>query len=106
MPASPPRNEHAMHFNRLDLNPLVALNVLLEEKNVTRAGERLHLSQSAMSSTLARLREYFQDNLLVPVGRRMAPTPRLRTIPRPPPPTTADGRRCLLAIFSGLTSLK
>lgn len=64
-----------MHFNRLDLNLLVALDVLLEEKNITRAGERLHLSQSAMSSALARLREYFQDDLLVQVGRRMTPTP-------------------------------
>ncbi len=70
-----PPHEHAMHFNRLDLNLLVALNVLLEEKNVTRAGERLHLSQSTMSSALARLRDYFQDDLLVPVGRRMTPTP-------------------------------
>lgn len=64
-----------MHFNRLDLNLLVALDALLAERNITRASERVHLSQSAMSGTLARLREYFGDELLVQVGRRMVPTP-------------------------------
>ncbi len=64
-----------MHFNRLDLNLLVALDALLAERNITRAAERVHLSQSAMSGALARLREYFGDELLVPAGRRMLPTP-------------------------------
>lgn len=64
-----------MHFNRLDLNLLVALDALLTEQNITRASERVHLSQSAMSGALARLREYFGDELLVQVGRRMVPTP-------------------------------
>lgn len=64
-----------MHFHRLDLNLLVALDALLSERNITRASERLHLSQPAMSGALARLREYFGDGLLVPVGRRMVPTP-------------------------------
>lgn len=64
-----------MHFNRLDLNLLVALDALLVERNITRASERVHLSQSAMSGTLARLRAYFDDELLVQVGRRMVPTP-------------------------------
>lgn len=64
-----------MRYQRLDLNLLTALRSLLTEKNVTRAGERLFVSQSAMSGILARLREYFDDPLIVPVGRRMERTP-------------------------------
>ena len=65
-----------MRFNKLDLNLLVALDALLIERNITRAAERIHLSQSAMSNALGRLREHFDDELLVQVGRRMEPTPR------------------------------
>ncbi|MDB5806133.1 MAG: transcriptional regulator, LysR family [Betaproteobacteria bacterium] len=60
-----------MNLNGLDLNLLVALDALLEEQSVTRAGERLHLSQSAMSGALARLREHFGDPLLAPLGRKL-----------------------------------
>lgn len=69
-----------MRFNKLDLNLLVALDVLLVERNITRAAERLHMSQSAMSGALARLRDYFEDDLLVQVGRRMDLTPRAETL--------------------------
>lgn len=62
-------------YNRLDLNLLIALRALLTERNVTRAGEALHVSQSAMSGILARLRDYFDDPLIVPIGRKMALTP-------------------------------
>lgn len=65
-----------MRFNKLDLNLLVALDALLAECSITRAAERLHMSASAMSSALARLREYFDDDLLVQVGRKMEITPR------------------------------
>jgi LysR family nod box-dependent transcriptional activator len=65
-----------MRFKGLDLNLLVALDVLLREKNVSRAAEKLFLSQSATSGALARLRDYFGDELLVQVGRRMVLTPR------------------------------
>lgn len=65
-----------MRFKKLDLNLLVALDALLTERNVTRAGERLFLSQSAMSNALARLRQYFNDELLVPVGGKLELTPR------------------------------
>ncbi|WP_431235999.1 LysR family transcriptional regulator (plasmid) [Mycolicibacterium psychrotolerans] len=51
-------------LTRLDLNLLVSLLALLEERNVTRAGQRLHISQPAMSSALARLRRHFGDELL------------------------------------------
>lgn len=63
-----------MHFKGLDLNLLVALDALLEHKNVTRAGEHLHVSQSAMSGSLARLRKHFDDPLLVPLGRQLQRT--------------------------------
>jgi DNA-binding transcriptional LysR family regulator len=64
-----------MRYNRLDLNLLPALRALLTEKNVTRAGESIHVTQSAMSGILARLRDYFDDPLIVQVGRRMELTP-------------------------------
>jgi LysR family transcriptional regulator, nod-box dependent transcriptional activator len=64
-----------MDLHLFDLNLLVALDALLTERNVTRAGNRLNLSQSAMSGALARLRHSFHDELLVPVGRQMALTP-------------------------------
>lgn len=69
-----------MRYQRLDLNLLTALRALLAERNVTRAGETLHVSQSAMSGMLARLREYFDDPLIVPVGRRMELTPLAETL--------------------------
>ncbi|WP_459782736.1 LysR family transcriptional regulator, partial [Photobacterium sp. R1] len=50
---------------RLDLNLLVCLHVLLQECSVTRAAQRLFLSQSAVSKSLARLREQFDDALFV-----------------------------------------
>ncbi|WP_076536579.1 LysR family transcriptional regulator [Shewanella sp. UCD-KL21] len=64
-----------MRFEQLDLNLLVALDILLEEQNITRSAARLHLSQSATSGILSRLREYFEDDLLVQVGKKMLPTP-------------------------------
>jgi DNA-binding transcriptional LysR family regulator len=60
-----------MNLRQFDLNLLVALDVLLTERNVTRAGERLFLSQPAVSGILARLRHAFQDELLVRVGRNL-----------------------------------
>lgn len=61
---------------RPDLNLLVTLDVLLTEGNVARAAKRLHLSPSAMSRALARLRETVGDPLLVRAGRGLVPTPR------------------------------
>lgn len=71
---------HAVRFNKLDLNLLVALDALLKERSVTRAAETLNLSASAMSNSLARLREYFEDELLVQIGRKMELTPRAETL--------------------------
>lgn len=64
-----------MRYKRLDLNLLVALDALLDERNTTRAAHRLSVSQSAMSGMLARLRDYFEDELMVQVGRGMQRTP-------------------------------
>jgi DNA-binding transcriptional LysR family regulator len=64
-----------VHYKGLDLNLLVVLDTLLAERNITRTGERIHLSQSATSGALARLREFFDDPLLAPVGNKMVPTP-------------------------------
>ena len=64
-----------MNFKGLDLNLLVALDALLNESSVTAAARKVHLSQSAMSSALGRLRRHFHDALLVSVGRRMERTP-------------------------------
>jgi DNA-binding transcriptional LysR family regulator len=63
-----------MDTKRLDLNLLVTLEALLVEQNVTRAAERLHLSQPAVSAQLSRLRDVFRDQLLVPSQRGMTPT--------------------------------
>lgn len=60
--------------SRIDLNLLATLEVLLAERNVTRAAARLHLSQPAVSAQLARLRDLFDDPLLVPAQRGMIPT--------------------------------
>ena len=64
-----------MNLSQFDLNLLVSLDALLMERNVTRAGQRVGLSQPAMSGTLSRLRELFRDELLVRVGRQLELTP-------------------------------
>ncbi len=73
----------AMRFGRLDLNLLVALDALLTEKSVSLAADRLCLSQSATSSALGRLREYFGDELLVVKGRNMILTARAEELIEP-----------------------
>src|ERR1700741_3418649 len=60
---------HQVHLRNLDLNLLVLLHALLEERHITRAAKRSFLSQSAMSRALERLREMFGDPLLVRNGR-------------------------------------
>lgn len=72
-----------MRFQRLDLNLLVALDALLTERSVSLAAERLCLSQSATSSALGRLREYFGDELMVVRGRNMVLTARAEDLIEP-----------------------
>jgi LysR family nod box-dependent transcriptional activator len=64
-----------MRFNGLDLNLLVVLDALLDEKKIIGAARRLSTSQSAISGMLAKLRVHFGDQLLVPTGRSMTVTP-------------------------------
>jgi DNA-binding transcriptional LysR family regulator len=66
-----------------DLNLLVTLDVLLAEGSVARAAQRLHLSPSAMSRALARLRDATGDPLLVRAGRGLVPTPRALELREP-----------------------
>jgi LysR family nod box-dependent transcriptional activator len=72
-----------VRFHKLDLNLLVALDALLTHRHVTRAAERLCLSQSAMSGSLARLRSHFKDDLIVQVGRKMVLTPLGESLAQP-----------------------
>ena len=65
-----------MKVNRIDLNLLVYLDALLRERNVTQAANQLNLSQPAMSNGLRRLRELFNDPLLVRTSEGMTPTER------------------------------
>lgn len=65
-----------MNLTRIDLNLLVYLDALLREKNVTRAAEKLGITQPALSNGLKRLRELFNDPLLVRTSEGMTPTER------------------------------
>ena len=70
-------------LRRLDLNLLLTLDVLLAERNVTRAAERLHYSQPSISMHLARLRDVLGDPLLLPGPRGMRPTARAEALREP-----------------------
>ncbi len=65
---------------RTDLNLLVALQILLEERNVTRAAERMSVSQPALSKTLQKLRYSFNDELFTRTSRGLVPTPRAEAL--------------------------
>jgi DNA-binding transcriptional LysR family regulator len=69
-----------LHFNSLDLNLLRVFDALIEERSVTRAGERLGLSQSAISHALNRLRYVLNDELFVRMADGMRPTARASEI--------------------------
>lgn len=71
------------NFRQLDLNLLITLDVLLSEHNVTRAAERLNLSQPSVSVHLAKLRDFFADPLLLPGPRGVRPTKRAETLREP-----------------------
>jgi DNA-binding transcriptional LysR family regulator len=72
-----------MELHQVDLNLLVAFDALLDGRSVTRAADRLCVGQSAMSSTLARLRRLFDDPLLVRQGRALVPTPYAESLVKP-----------------------
>ncbi len=72
-----------MDIKAFDLNLLASLEALLAERNVTRAAERLGLSQPALSAQLAKLRLLFNDPLLLPAPRGMTPTARALALAAP-----------------------
>lgn len=72
-----------LNLRNLDLNLLVTLDVLLAERSVTRAARRLHYSQPSVSVHLAKLRNIFDDPLLLPGPRGMQPTARAEELLQP-----------------------
>lgn len=64
-----------MRLEKLDLNLLVVLENLLQTHSVSQTANELYVSQPTISAALRRLREYFDDELFVQVGRNMVPTP-------------------------------
>ena len=83
------------HFNQLDLNLLRVFDALLDERNVTRAGARLGLSQSAVSHALGRLRQLLDDELFVRRSNGMDPTPRALEIGPTIPPALLQMQEAL-----------
>jgi DNA-binding transcriptional LysR family regulator len=69
-----------VHLNRVDLNLLVVFNAIYSEGGITRASEKLNLTQPAISHALGRLRQLFDDPLFVREGRAMVPTPMARNL--------------------------
>ncbi|HUN40447.1 MAG TPA: LysR family transcriptional regulator [Acetobacteraceae bacterium] len=72
-----------MNWNTFDLNLLVVFDAVMQERNLTRAGQKLGLSQSAVSHALARLRQMLNDELFVRSTDGMLPTPRAERISGP-----------------------
>lgn len=72
-----------MNIDRLDLNLLRVFNALMLELSVSKAAERIHISQSAMSNALNRLRQTLDDPLLVRVGQGMKPTSKALQMEQP-----------------------
>src|SRR6202011_2892541 len=76
-------NKQAPKLGAIDLNLLVVFDAILREKSVTRAGQRLGLSQPAMSHALTRLRHMLKDELFVRSPSGMMPTPRAEQLATP-----------------------
>jgi DNA-binding transcriptional LysR family regulator len=87
---------HAVNFNSLDLNLIRVFDALMRERSVTRAGDRIGLSQPAVSAALNRLRLVFNDSLFVRQGNEMLPTPRAAEL--------GERARLALAEIEGMVS--
>lgn len=83
------------NLRNIDLNLLVTLEALLTEQNVTRAAERLHLSQPSVSVQLRKLRQIFSDPLLSPAPGGMLATTRAQALLPPLRAALAEMRRVL-----------
>jgi len=86
---------HQIDLKAIDLNLLVVLDVLLTERSVSRAARHLGRSQSAVSHSLARLRDLLADPVLVRTGRSMTPSPRAEAIAEPLRRVLHDAERVL-----------
>lgn len=73
----------AADWSKVDLNLLIPLNALLIERNVTKAADRLSVTQPSMSVSLAKLRRLFDDPLLVREGRGLVLTPFAESLRQP-----------------------
>jgi hypothetical protein len=71
-------NEPATNLAGVDLNLLLVFDALMAERSASRAGQRVGLSQPAVSNALGRLRQLFGDELFIKTPAGMAPTPRAR----------------------------
>lgn len=89
-----------MNLAAVDLNLLVAFEALLEERNVTRAGQRIGLAQPSMSSALTRLRALFGDELFIRTAAGMQPTVRALELARPIDEALARIRETLAPVAS------
>ncbi|WP_319779260.1 LysR family transcriptional regulator [Maridesulfovibrio sp.] len=83
------------NLTRMDLNLLVILDTIFSERNLTMAGKKLFMTQSAVSHALSKLRQHFDDRLFIRRGNIMEPTPLCKTIHRNISP-------CLKAIIQSL----
>src|SRR6202790_2506757 len=72
-----------MNWGAFDLNLLVVFDAVMQERNVTRAGQKVGLSQPAMSHALNRLRYMLKDQLFVRTPEGMVPTPRAEQLAAP-----------------------
>jgi DNA-binding transcriptional LysR family regulator len=71
------------HISRMDLNLFVVLEAIYSEGNITRASQKLNLTQPAVSHALARLRDALNDPLFIRQGTQMLPTPFTRHLISP-----------------------
>jgi DNA-binding transcriptional LysR family regulator len=86
-----------MNLSEMDLNLFSVLDAVLAERSVTRAATRLNVTQSAVSNSLARLREIFSDPLVVRNGRSLTLTPRAELLT----PMVSAGLNCLKNAVQG-----
>lgn len=89
---------HQVNLAGVDLNLLVVLHAVIEERSATRAAARLHLTQPAVSNALARLRILLGDPLVVRTGRGLTPTPAALAVQ----PRLDEALRLVQGIVAGL----
>ena len=89
-------------LRRIDLNLLVIFEALFQERNVTRAAQRLSLGQPAVSGALSRLRTLFNDPLFKRIGHKMEPTTRALQVAQ----TLGPAPDCICAVVSLTASSK